>query len=43
MRDLPIDSDDLDESVSFNEFEEYLQLSEARSPTVPVITGSLTN
>lgn len=37
MRDLPVDPDDLDESVSLDESEEYLRLSKARSSTVPVV------
>lgn len=37
VRGLPADADDLDESVDRNDSELYLRLSEAQSPTVPVV------
>lgn len=37
VRGLPADADDLDESVDRDDPELYLRLSEAQSPTVPVV------
>jgi uncharacterized protein (DUF433 family) len=37
VRELPADADDLDESVDRDDPELYIRLSEAQSPTVPVV------